>query len=121
MKLKWLKLPEKKGRCIATIQKSGRMGISLEAVKLLKMEENSYWAFAFDEEEACNNYSILYLREASSAWSDAFKAMKAGRFFYFKTKQLFNSLNIDYSSKPITYRIGQTNYYDEKVYKLIKC
>lgn len=119
MKLKFIKTDNERGIAKATIQKTGRLGFSMEAIKKLQLRVGKSVSIAIDEEELSNKN--IYIRINNELEEGAFILNKAGDYYYLNTKYFFDSLGINFRNKSKTYiyDIVDFEFKDEKLFKLI--
>lgn len=118
MKLKFLQANEIAPLSKATIHSSGKLGFSSDAIDMLGITQEKTIQFAQneDDENDRNLYAIIYEEKQEGA----FKISKAGDYFYVNTKNLFDSLEIDYKNIRIIYDIVKSNYEGKPIIKLIR-
>lgn len=97
----------------ACIQLNGRLGFTMKAAELLKLQEGQSMLF-----------SMISDRNMAAVICDAmepqgFKIQKDGSHFYIRMKNFFDSQNIEYVKKRAFYDISETNecYKNKTVYK----
>lgn len=119
MKLKFIdgSIYKKKIKC--TIQQTGKLGFSQDAIAHLKLNETKYIGFAINEEEDIKDTN-LYMSVFNKEEEKAFKIVKAGNYYYVNTKKLFDELGLDYQKKIIIFDITEVEYEGKKIYKLIR-
>ena len=74
--------------------------------------------FALNEED--ENDLNLYAKIYDSAQEGAFKISKAGDYYYVNTKNLFDSLGIDYKNTKIIYDIVKGDYEGDTIIKMLR-
>lgn len=118
MKLKFLNSAEAGRKAKVTIHTSGKLGFSGDAIDYLKITEGKSIQFAQNEEneQDLNLYAAVYedVREG------AFRINKAGNYFYVNTKNLFDTLNIDYKSKRVIYDLVKFDYEGQPMVKMMR-
>jgi hypothetical protein len=116
IKFKFLTPKDNVGVVKATVHKTGKMGFSTGAIKVLGLEKNKYFKLAVNEEdEKDNNLYLIVVKEADA---DTFAANKAGAYYYLKVKHVLDELGIDYKSETIIFDIKEVKEADVKCYKL---
>ncbi len=104
----------------ATIQKTGRLGFTMETSNVLGCEKGIGIRFARDTEDD----SVLYMIIVERGASNSFDVRKAGDYYYIQTKLLFDSLAYDYKNNTIIFDLVRLPKLDASldgcVYKLIK-
>lgn len=116
IKFKFLTPKDNVGVVKATVHKTGKMGFSTGAIKVLGLEKNKYFKLAVNEEDEKDNN--LYLIVAKDADADTFVTNKAGAYYYLKVKHILDELGIDYKSETIIFDIREVKEVDIKCYKL---
>lgn len=104
----------------ATIQSSGKLNFSEDTAKALGLTDITYMRFGIDDEDE----SIYYLAILAEGDDNAFKINKSGVYYYLQGKLLFDSLGLDYQTRPIMFDMIRMTEMDEvaggEVYKLLK-
>lgn len=98
----------------ARVQKTGRLGFSMDGNKLMKIDETKFVQIAKKKGEASDD---LYLIVSNEEKEGSFRIVKAGSYFYVNASTLFDDLNYNYKEDTYAYRI---KVYDENnnVFKL---
>lgn len=118
MRLKFIKAEETERNAKATVHTSGKLGFSKDAIDYLGITEGKSIQFAQNEDDI--NDKNLYAKIYDGAQEGAFKISKAGEYYYVNTKNLFDSLEIDYKKVKIIYDIVMIEYEGEKIIKMIR-
>ena len=87
-------------RLKATVHSSGRLGFSADTIEYLKLTPDCSICLAQDSD----NKKVLYMAILRERRDDAFPVLSAGKYVYLNTRQLFDTLKIDY--------VNLVNYYD---------
>jgi len=118
MKLKFIKAEDIDHNAKATVHLSGKLGFSSGAVEYLQISEDKTIQFAINEENAAdlNLYAVLYDGEREGAY----RISKAGDYFNVNTKNLFDSLDVDYRSTKIIYDIIKGDYEGTPIIKFLR-
>jgi hypothetical protein len=118
MKLKVFKpqIVDKSIKC--TIQKSGRLGFSIEAIKKLNLSGNSSIKIGTNSEDETDENLYIIVQEIVD--EESFKLYKAGDYYYIDTRILFDTLRFDYKNNTIMFDIVDFESDETKLYKLIK-
>ena len=118
MKLKYFNAEEIVKNVKCAIHKTGKLGFSSAAIDKLGLTSNKSVIIAMNEEnpEDQNLYVIIM----DTITPQAFPLTKGGDYYYINTKEIFDSLGIDYRNKRIIYDIVDFTLGDQKMYKLIK-
>ncbi len=113
--------PKKENESIkVTIQKTGKLGFSKGASKLLDLENNKYCKIGRLDKDIGND--ILYMGVSKGEDEHAYKISKAGNYYYIKARLLLEELGIDYKNKSLTviYDISEEKIENLIYFKLIK-
>jgi hypothetical protein len=103
----------------ATVQKSGRLGFSSGAIKLLEIDGNKLFKIGRKKlESSDSNNQTLLLIPVDTEDEFTFRALKAGDYYYLKTKRLLNQLSIDYRNENVIFDIDEVNEDGKTYYKL---
>jgi hypothetical protein len=118
MNLKFFDADEIQNNAKCTIHKSGKLGFSMDAIKMLGIDETKAIRIATgtDYEETGN----LYMMVCPEYTRGAFTISKAGKYYYLNTKNLFNRLGLNYQKEKIMYDVVEVNIDNETYYKLVK-
>ncbi|GAB4509379.1 MAG: hypothetical protein Tsb004_10090 [Allomuricauda sp.] len=100
----------------ASVHKSGKLGFSSGAQHKMKIDSNKYYKVGFNDSD--ENDESIYLVETNSEDVDAFKANKAGNYYYLRLKHVFEKRNISYKDGGIIYDIYELEKENIKYYKL---
>lgn len=87
-------------RLKATIQSTGRLGFTFDTMEMLKLTPECSITIAPDD----TNKKILYMGVVRERRDDAFPVLSAGKYVYLNTRQLFETLGIDF--------VNYVNFYD---------
>ncbi len=118
VKFKYLTPKDNLGVIKATIHKTGKMGFSTGAIKVLGLDKNRYFKLAVNDEDEKDK--SLYLVLAKEADKDAFMTNKAGPYYYLRVKHVLDELGIDYRTETVIYDIREMRDGDIKYYRLTK-
>jgi len=118
MKLKFIKAEDTEHNAKATVHTTGKLGFSSDAIEFLQLTEVKTIQFAQneDDENDLNLYAVIY----SSAQEGAFKINKAGEYFYVNTKNLFDTLGIDYKNTRVIYDLVNGEYEGTPIIKMLR-
>jgi hypothetical protein len=118
MKLKFFKAEETSRNAKATVHSSGKLGFSADAIDFLEIKEGKSIELAQNEEDEkdLNLYAIVH----NGIQEGAFRINKAGAYYYVNTKNLFDTLNIDYKNKKIIYDLVKFDYEGEPFIKMLR-
>ncbi len=89
----------------ATIHRSGKLGFSSEAEKMLGLstEKSLKIATNADDPEDDN----LYVMVLQTIENDSFGLKKAGQYYYINGKQLFEDIKVDFKKDKVIYDIEE--------------
>lgn len=113
---------EKYGSIKATVHRSGKLGFTQGAAKLIDFEANPMFKIGRKRSEAASN-DILYMIPVKEKDDLTFTALKAGGYYYLKTKRLLTQIGIDYRNvegESISFEIDEIVENGSKYYKLIR-
>lgn len=81
-------------RLKATIQSTGKLGFTFDTMEMLKLTPECSIYLAPDD----SNKKVMYMSVLRERKEDAFPVLSAGKYVYLNTRQLFETLNIDYTN-----------------------
>lgn len=118
MKLVFLKAEEIEHNAKATVHSSGKLGFSSDAIDFLNLTVGKTIQFAqnAEDEDDVNLYAIIN----DNIQEGAFRISKAGNYFYVNTRNLFDSLGIDYKNTKIIYDLVKTDYEGKLIIKMLR-
>ena len=118
MKLKFFNAEETSRNAKATVHTSGKLGFSGDAIDYLEIKEGKSILLGQNEEDEkdFNLYAAVY----DGIQEGAFRINKAGDYYYVNTKNLFDTLNIDYKGKRIIYDLVKFNYEGTPMIKMLR-
>ncbi|MDO4496942.1 MAG: hypothetical protein Q4B58_03790 [Bacteroidales bacterium] len=91
-----------------TIQKSGKLGFTAQTAEILSITTSTYFRFAQDDDKT------LFMVVSETPGDDAYRAYKAGDYFYLKTAPLFDHLGIVYSKDTVMFDLKRHSVLDEE-------
>ncbi|MEP3386577.1 MAG: hypothetical protein ABJO02_00230 [Reichenbachiella sp.] len=102
----------------ATVHKSGKLGFSSGAAKVLGLSTDSRFKVAVNtaDEEDKN----LYLVESEGDDKELFKVSKAGQYYFIRIKHILDEMGVDYRDGRIIYDIVNEENEGMKYYKLVR-
>jgi hypothetical protein len=118
MKLKFIKAEETERNAKATVHTTGKLGFSKDAIEYLGINEDNTIQFAQNTEDV--NDKNLYAKIYGSAQEGAFRISKAGEYFYVNTKNMLDSLGVDYKNSKIIYDLVKGEYEGEQIVKMLR-
>ena len=118
MKLKFFNSAETERKAKVTIHSSGKLGFSSDAIDYLEIKDGNSIQFAQNEENEndLNLYAVVY----DKIQQGAFRINKAGEYYYVNTKNLFDTLNIDYKGVRIIYDLVKFDYEGKPFIKMLR-
>lgn len=113
---------EKYGTTKATVHKSGKLGFSQGAAKLIDFETNKMFKIGRKKSEYGLNSDVLVMIPVQEKDDLTFTIGKAGEYYYLKTKRLLTQLNIDYrnESEVVSFEVEDVIENGKKYFKLIR-
>ena len=118
MKLKFIKAEETERNAKATVHTSGKLGFSKDAIEYLGINEGNTIQFAQNTED--ENDRNLYAKIYDSIQEGAFRINKAGEYFYVNTKNMLDTLGVDYKNTKIIYDLVKGEYEGEQIVKMLR-
>jgi hypothetical protein len=118
MKIQFVKPAATNVNVKATVHINGKLGFSKAATKKFSLDEGKFIKIGVNSED--ENDKNLYVIIKNFDDGESLKIHKAGQYYYVNTKQLFDSLNIDYQNKKIIYDVEDFEYSNIKMYKFVK-
>lgn len=118
VKFKFLSPKDNLGVVKATVHKTGKMGFSTGAIKLMDLEKNKYFKLALNEED--ENDKSLYLIPAQEIGKETFVTSKAGAYYYLKVKHILDELGVDYQYETVIYDIREATEDGTDCYRLTR-
>lgn len=112
-----------RGPAKATVHKSGRLGFSSAANKLMALEVGKAFKIGRKKVDANDNGSVvLFMIPAAPNVENTFKVNKAGNYYSIKAKRLLNQLGIDYRDEleSIIFDIDELGTGDNRYYRLTR-
>ncbi len=112
--LKFFDSADKYGVIKATVHKTGKLGFSSGASKLMNIANVEGFNIGMNSSD--NEDKSLYLVPVNNVESEkSFKVVKAGEYFYLFIKSIMRELKIDYKNESVIYEIeeieGNVKYY----------
>lgn len=113
---------EKYGPIKATVHRSGKLGFSQGAAKLIDFDANKMFKIGRKKSEISLNNDVLLMIPVQEKDDLTFTVSKAGEYYYLKTKRLLTQLNIDYrnENETISFDIEDVEEGEKIYYKLIR-
>lgn len=102
----------------ATVHKTGKLGFSSGAAKLLKLDKIKFFNVGVNRADI--NDSNLYIVPLEKETDKSFKVSKAGQYYYILIKNILAELKIDYKNESVIYNIEQVNQQENTIYKLMR-
>ena len=110
MGMRLLSAQEYSAKLRATIQATGRLGFSGEAVTALNFALGRWAEFTYDDDT-----DQLYICFLESETPDAFKVRQSGSSYYIATSQLFDALGINYQDETVSYDLVRQPALDDSL------
>lgn len=101
----------------ATIHKTGKLGFSSSAHNFLSLGEESYFRIGFNDADPEDDNIYLV---PSKEDGQAFKAAKAGDYYYINLKHIFDKRGLDYQNETMIYDIKKQKSGDVDFFILTK-
>lgn len=102
----------------ATVHKTGKLGFSSGAAKLLDLENIRY--FNIGKNKANSEDESLYLVPIEDESDKSFKVVKAGDYFYVFIKNIMREMKIDYKNESVIFDIEELSEFNLKYYKMTR-
>lgn len=120
MELEFFKPKENLGSNKITVHKSGKLGFSKGAAKLMGIEDNRFCKIAKSPNAEGNEE--LFMLTCKEKDDYTYGISKAGDYFYVKAKQLLGEIDVDYrnTNKTIIYDVEKKNINGDVVFRLVK-
>ena len=102
----------------ASVHKTGKLGFSSGASKLMDLETVKYFNIGLnkaDEED-----KSLYLVPIEEETDKSFKVVKAGEYYYVFIKNVLRELKIDYKNESVIYDIDEISDEKNKYFRLTR-
>lgn len=104
-----------------TIQNQGRLGFTDDTAEALGLKSGEVGSVALAEDES--DPGNLYMLIGPSLGDEAFRVMRAGEYYYLQTRNLFNTMGLDYQTQTIMFdmvRAQDADFDDIRVYRMNK-
>ncbi|MBS1489707.1 MAG: hypothetical protein JSS93_04205 [Bacteroidetes bacterium] len=111
--------PEDKfGVIKATVHKSGKLGFSTGAIKLIDFEKNKFFKIGKKKDST----DVLFLIPVDAEDDYTFKVLKAGDYYYLRIKRLLSQLGIDYrnENENISFDIDEVKENGKRYFKMLQ-
>lgn len=105
-----------KGVVKATTHKSGKLGFSSAAANMMNLTVETYFRVAFNAADLEDENLYLVLTDAQDDL--AFKANKAGEYYYLSIKHVLDERDIDYKNDKVIYNIKLQEQQGIRYYEL---
>lgn len=107
-------------RLKATIQSTGRLGFTFDTMEMLKLTPECSIYLAPDD----SNKRVMYMGVLRERKDDAFPVLSAGKYVYLNTRQLFETLGIDFVNNVNIFDLSRFEGGDEvmesECYKMVR-
>ena len=118
MRLRIFQPIESIGNIKATVQRSGKLGFSMGAIKVLELDKEECRFFQIASNEDDEEDKSLYLIRTERDDKNAFQAKKAGTYYYLRIKHVLNKMDIDYQNESVIYDIIEKENDNQKYFQL---
>lgn len=102
----------------ATVHKTGKLGFSSGAAKLLNLENVRYFNIGTNKSDPEDE--SLYLVPIEDESDKSFRVVKAGDYFYVFIKNILREMKIDYKNESVIYDIEELSEFNPKYYKMTR-
>lgn len=107
-------------RLKATIQSTGRLGFTFDTMEMLKLTPECSIYLAPDD----SNKRVMYMGVLRERKDDAFPVLSSGKYVYLNTRQLFETLGIDFVNNVNIFDLSRFEEGDEvmesECYKMVR-
>ena len=107
-------------RLKATIQSTGKLGFTYDTMEMLKLTPECSVYLNLDD----SNKRVMYMGVLHERKEDAFPVLSAGKYVYLNTRQLFETLNIDFTNNVNIFDLTRFEEGDEvmegECYKMVR-
>lgn len=112
---------EKYGPIKATVHKSGKLGFSQGAAKLIDFETNPLFKIGRKKTEP-GDQSEIYMIPVQTEDEQTFKVLKAGGYYYLKVRRLLTQMGIDYRTEgeSVSFEIDEMKKDGKTYFKLLR-
>ncbi|MBI1341730.1 MAG: hypothetical protein GC171_02220 [Terrimonas sp.] len=117
MEISFFKPKDFEGNMKATIHITGKLGFTDAAIKKIGLNEKKGIKIGHNTKD--KNDKNLYVVFTEELDEDTFKINKAGAYYYVNTKALFDSMELPYRAKRVSFDIIPTEIGGIKVYKFM--
>ena len=114
LNLSFIEIDTRANKPKATIHITGKLGFNMEAQKLMRLSDDSYYRVALDEDE--EEVTNIYFVASTKDEQGALKIAKAGQYFYANLTTLFDKLKLDYAKYTIAFDIEKSKYEDKDMF-----
>jgi hypothetical protein len=115
---------DKYGSMKATVHKSGKLGFSAGAAKLINFEENKFFKIGRKKGDVDPSKDVLFMIPIPAAEKDdlTFAVLKAGQYYYVKIKRLLTQMNLDYRNEEesISFDVDEVIEGEKRYFKLVR-
>lgn len=118
IELEFFDSSSKYGVVKATVHKTGKLGFSSGASKLMNLESTRY--FNIGTNKGDHNDTSLYLVKIDEETDKSFRVIKAGDYFYVFIKNIMRELKIDYKNESVIYDIEEIEDGVPVIYRLTR-
>ena len=118
MKIQFVKPTATNVNVKATIHINGKLGFSKAATKKFSLDEGKFIKIGVNSDDESDNNLYVIIKNFDDG--ESLKIHKSGQYYFVNTKQLFDSLNIDYKNNKIIYDVEDFEYSNIKMHKFVR-
>jgi hypothetical protein len=117
MEISFFNPQDHSGNIKAAIQTSGKLGFTEAAIESLEISTIKGMKIGINRADPEDRNLYVVFVDASD--NDAFRINKAGKYYYVNTKNLFDKMQLPYTTSRISFDIIEIEVNGEKMYKFI--
>lgn len=118
MKIQFVKPTAANVNVKATIHINGKLGFSKAATKKFSLDEGKFIKIGVNSDDESDNNLYVIIKNFDDG--ESLKIHKSGQYYFVNTKQLFDSLNVDYRNNKIIYDVEDFEYSNIKMHKFVR-
>ena len=118
MKIQFVKPTATNVNVKATIHINGKLGFSKAATKKFSLDEGKFIKIGVNSDDESDNNLYVIIKNFDDG--ESLKIHKSGQYYFVNTKQLFDSLNVDYKNNKIIYDVEDFEYSNIKMHKFVR-
>ncbi|KLT64015.1 hypothetical protein [Pedobacter sp. BMA] len=112
MEIEFIKANTSKTKPKATVHKTGKLGLNIEASNLMEIQNKKSFLIGRDKGDT----TTLYLLESNAEGS--VKVSKAGAYYYLNAGSVFDQMEFDYEKNNIMFDLSKDKYQNKDIYVL---